>query len=1236
MRCPNCQHQNSETAKFCENCGYNLRAAPPPAQPPMRRDTPPADSPRATPPSPPTDPGLERLQKLVPREFARRLLDSRSGRVERERRVVTILFSDVKGSTALGDERDPEEVLEIMNGALDLLIEPVYRYEGTLARLMGDAILAFFGAPIAHEDDPERACLAALAMQHSIQQYAAELKRTRGLDQFAVRVGINTGLVVVGEVGSDLRVEYTAMGDAINVASRLENAAEPGSIVISETTARLVQHALALESLGALALKGKTEPVNAYRVLGRQAAPTSARGIAGLTSPLVGRERELAALQRAVENLIQGNGGIVALTGEAGLGKSRLIAELRKSQSADGTSPMADGESPISHLQLPVRWLEGRSLSYESNTPNAPFMDMLGRFFEFAPDDTDLERYDQLHARIQAILPGRADETAPFIATLLGIELTGEPLERIRYMMPPMLRGEIVKNLIALIGALAVDKPTVLVFEDVHWTDASSLELIGALASLVTHVPLLIVILLRPNKTDPAWQLHESLAAQYPAQHTTIALEPLNERDSRQLVANLLEIEDLPESIRALILAKAEGNPFFVEEVIRSLLDQKLVVSEVNLADGLPHWRATREIANIAIPDTLAGVITARLDRLDEEGKHTAQTAAVIGRNFRFDVLAEVSDEPQALEPSLALLQTRELVRQRTDDPGRAYLFKHALTQETAYNTLLKSKRTVLHKRVGETLERLAPQSVDDIARHFSEAGETRRAVPYLLAAGDRAIRSFAIAEALSYYSRAAETAKTGDNLTLTRRAYEGLGNALTFANELERALELYREMFEFGKAHDDIPMQVSALNKTASIVGMRQGQFPAAEEWVKQAETLAEQVGDKLGLAEAYTIRCMLCMTQADFDGTIRYMEQSVDIGRELNVKEQMAFGLTHITSARMNMADLEGSFRTAQEGMAIALEIGDREHEAELCLDGFGLYHWLHGEVAEAIRYIERGLEISAKINAVNNLIFGNYYRAWIAVECGDYETALAALERSIAAAAPMEEFMPFMLTIPVAARCHTYTQISPALWDKARPDYERALAMLETPTGLPGGGSAFPDLGFSALRRGELVTARELFTRGLDSPSIMRIVMRPRSLCGMASALLAAGKLDQAVPYLREAREFIQAHGIQNLEPPVALTEAQVSAAQGETERALKEYARAEFYGLEIGLLPYVWQARAGAARLLEALGRTAEAADKRAGAQAVIDERAARLNDLELRDLFVAAAQSQLDAIHIQSQ
>jgi len=325
--CPECGTELPPQAKFCTNCAAQV----------------------AAPSAGPSEAAARALRRLAPREFAERLLATR-GQTARERRIVTMLFSDVKGSTTFSEHLDPEEVMEIMDGAFDVLIEPITRYEGALARLMGDGILAFFGAPIAHEDDAERACRAALDIIASAQEYAARLEEERGIAGFSVRVGIHTGLVVVGEVGSDLRVEYTAMGDAVNLASRMETAAEPGTVLVTEDTHKLIAPLFEMESLGPIEVRGRTGPVETYRVLAPKAAAGKPRGIAGLDSPLVGREAEMQTLREALERLQAGVGGIVTVVGEAGIGKSRLVAELRKAAPPLG-----------------VGWEEGRCLSYGSS-----------------------------------------------------------------------------------------------------------------------------------------------------------------------------------------------------------------------------------------------------------------------------------------------------------------------------------------------------------------------------------------------------------------------------------------------------------------------------------------------------------------------------------------------------------------------------------------------------------------------------------------------------------------------------------------------------------------------------------------------------------------------------------------------------------------------------------------------------------------------------------------------------
>lgn len=1214
MLCPNCQHPNTATAKFCENCGFKLQTTENRLQ---TADIQAAPSSEVSCPAP--DDSLARLQKLVPKEFAQRLMQSRTGRVEGERRIVTILFCDVKGSTALGDERDPEEILEIMNGAFDALIEPVYRYEGTLARLMGDAILAFFGAPIAHEDDPERACLAALSMQEKVAAYAQELKRTRGIENFGVRVGINTGLVVVGEVGSDLRVEYTAMGDAINLASRMEQAAEPGNIVIAENTARLVRHVIELESLGALTVKGKAEPVPAYRVLARKAEPESARGIAGLTSPLVGRTQELEMLMERAQEVTQGRGQIVSVIGEAGLGKSRLVAEFGKALSANGVSQIARTNEPpaVRNPRSAFRWLEARSLSYETQTPYAPFVDLFNRLFEIDSHDSDAHAYEKVKTKLNDLVaPDAAAESAPFLATLIGIELTGEDLERVRYLMPPFLRGRIMQAVGQVIGALAARQPTVLEFEDLHWADTSSLELLNELLPLTESAPLMVLALMRPNKTDPAWGFHENAAARFPARYTALELQPLAEAQARELVANLLEIEDLPEGVRALILKKAEGNPFYVEEVIRSLLDQKLVIREGE------RWRATREISNIAIPDTLAGVITARLDRLDEEARRTAQTASILGREFEFAPLTDLYQAAASLEPSLDTLTRRELIRRKSEPVLNAYLFKHALTQETAYQSLLMSKRRALHKRAAEFLETHEAERVNEIARHWLDAQENERALPYLLQAADRAARAYATTEAMAYYTRAKEIAQTLGDVPALRRAYEGLGNALSFTIELPRAVQVFQEMLEVGKAYDDVLMQISALNKQANILSLRMGQLEKAEPLLLQAEELARKCQDKVGLGEMFVIRCQISLGTADFDTAMHYMGDAVQVGKDLNVKEQILWGFAHLASTYAFMLRFDDSEQVAAEGLQMAFDLENREFYADIKTTE-AILKWRRGDLKAAIEAGEEAASVGDRIGLSLMVVFGLWGAGWCYWQRGEYSAAANAFETALRAAEPFAAFMPFLIAMSEAP---LGSMLLDSAMDEANGLKFRGHALKLSNDAVAGmvNGAAWADIGWSALKLGDVELAEKLFTGALDYPSFFRLLMRPRNLLGLAELAKRRADFDTAQKYIDEARTLADEKQMRPFQPVIALADGQLQAAQGNHERAVELFADAEERATAMKMRPTILEARTGAASSLDALGRAGEAEGKRAGAREMKDEIAELIFDAEARKAFLKGA------------
>ncbi|MGH2544832.1 MAG: AAA family ATPase, partial [Ardenticatenaceae bacterium] len=511
-------------------------------------------------------------------------------------------FCDVKGSTAAARHLDPEEWAEIINGAFEYLIAPVYRYEGTLARLMGDAILAFFGAPIAHEDDPLRAVLAGLEILEGIRPYSEQVRRQWGFE-FSVRVGINTGLVVVGEVGSDLRMEYSALGDAINVASLMEETAQPGTLQVSEQSYRHVAPLFEFEPPRAIPLKGTTEVVQAYRVVQRKAQPGRLRGIQGLDAALVGRHRELEIIQDRLDRLQQGVGSLLFLVGEAGLGKSRLIAETRTRWLSD---------SPEMARRT---WYETASLSYEMGHPYGLFQRLARHLAGTTENDPPERTREHLAEILQSLSPEFRERATSVFDTLFATQSDGDgrPLEGEAF------KRQLFDVMLVLWRELASSLPTIIVFDDLHWADTASIALLQHLLQLTEQIPLLIIGALRPDRTAPAWQVKQMAETDYFHRYREVTLRPLSEAESDELVNRLLIVADLPSQLRQRILARTEGNPFFVEEVVRVLIDSGAMARD----ESGNHWITVDEPDAIEIPDSLQALLISRIDRLEEEARRT-------------------------------------------------------------------------------------------------------------------------------------------------------------------------------------------------------------------------------------------------------------------------------------------------------------------------------------------------------------------------------------------------------------------------------------------------------------------------------------------------------------------------------------------------------------------------------------------------------------------------------------
>jgi class 3 adenylate cyclase len=583
--------------------------------------------------TPADDARLTRLAAAAPAPLAEKM---RAARLAGERKVVTAVFADVVGSTALAEQMDPEEWTGIMNRAFDRFSPAIYRYEGTIARLLGDAVLAFFGAPVAHEDDPVRAVNASLEILGAARQYAEEVKARYNID-FALRVGINTGPVVVGDVGSDLKYEYTAMGDAVNLASRLQSAARPMTVLISANTYRFIAPVFDTTDLGFIDIKGKADPVRVYEVAGAKAQPGRLRGLAGLESRMVGRDAELATLRQLSTALHAGLGRVAVVVGEAGLGKTRLIAEWKAAVMAEmGDQAGAQAGGDGREGQPPAQWFEGHCLSYGQGLAYHLLIDVLRKVIGVTDAAGEPEVRAALQSHVEQWFGPNALDVYPYLGHLLSLQLEGAALERVRMLDPQAIQAQYLAALRQLFRTLAAQRPVVLILDDIHWIDPSSAELLTRLLPLTSEAPLLFCFVTRPDRETPGWRLISAARESLGASLTEITLNPLSDADSRQLVSNLLELEALPEHIRTIILQKAEGNPFFVEEVIRMLIDRGAIIKQGN------SWAAGKTIDTVEIPDNLQGLLLARIDRLPEDVKRTLRVASVIGRQFSVRVLEQV------------------------------------------------------------------------------------------------------------------------------------------------------------------------------------------------------------------------------------------------------------------------------------------------------------------------------------------------------------------------------------------------------------------------------------------------------------------------------------------------------------------------------------------------------------------------------------------------------------------
>ena len=769
MKCPKCQFENAEDSLFCRECGSSLEleiicpncsATHPPGSKFCNKCGHDLIEPREPSPIDYSEP-----QSYTPKHLADKILADRSS-IEGERKLVTVFFADVANYTAMSEKLDPEEVHQIMDGCFKILMDEIHKHEGTINQFTGDGVMALFGAPVAHEEHAQRACHAALAIREVMEPYGEKIKQDCGVE-FKMRIGLNSGHVIVGSIGDDLRMDYTAVGDTTNLAARMESAAEPGSILVSKNTQRIARHYFEFETSDKLEVKGKVEPLEVFELIEPSEVETrfEASVAKGLTR-FVGRKDSMAAIMEPFERIQAGSGQLVGVVGEAGVGKTRLMLEFKNRL------------TPGSYT-----YLQGQCLHYGDSIIYLPILDIIKSYFEIEEGDREFIIRKKIKENVLA-LDEKLEHTIPSFKELLSLK--ADDAEYLK-LEPKVKRERTFESIRDLFVRESQNRPLILVVEDLHWIDRTSEEFLDYLIGWLANARIMLILLYRTEYR------HQWGSKTY---YSKIGLDQLGPESSVELVKAMLEGGQVVPELRELILSRSAGNPLFMEEFTHSLLENGSIEKKDQ------QYVLSRDVSEIDVPDTIHGIIAARMDRLEENLKRTMQVASVIGREFAFRILQTIIQMREDIKTNLLNLQGLEFIYEKRLFPELEYIFKHALTQEVAYNSLLQKRRKEIHEQIGQAIEQIYAERLEEfyeiLAYHATAAGQKERALRYLIQASERAHRAASYREEATLLMRAITIAEeSGDKHVLPDlrarcgRAYAAIGLWGKAMPELEEALRL-------------------------------------------------------------------------------------------------------------------------------------------------------------------------------------------------------------------------------------------------------------------------------------------------------------------------------------------------------------------------------------------------------------------------------------------------------------
>jgi class 3 adenylate cyclase/DNA-binding winged helix-turn-helix (wHTH) protein/tetratricopeptide (TPR) repeat protein len=935
--CPVCTHSNPLESRFCNACGAHLAQSVPAAL--ASRFAFPA--------------------AYTPPHLAEKILTCRST-LAGERKQVTVLLCEIADASGLAERLGAEAMHSLLHTFFALALSAVHRYEGTITQCLGDGFMALFGAPLAHEDHARRAVLAAMGLQRHLATDATSPGQPYGV-QVSVCIGLHTGHVIVGAIGDTLRMDYTAVGDTINAAASLQQAAAPGQVVISEVTYHLVSGYCTAHPLGEVALQGNAGPARAWEVQAVHDTRTrlDVEAERGLTR-FVGRQRELRLLHASLAQAQAGQGHAVFIVGEPAIGKSRLLREFRR------------------QLGMEVVWLEGHALSFGRSMALHPVVDLLKRMCHMVQDDAPAIIVEKLTHGVQG-LGDNLSSTLPYLRYLLAVD-AGDAA--VQCMDPRLRRAEIFAALRRLMLQTTDARPHILLFEDLHWMDEATATFLALLIDSLPASRVLCLMTHRPGYVHPFGDR---------TYHTRLVLSPLASSEALQMARALLATAQLPTSLETLIVQKAEGNPFFVEELVKSLRE-----NEALQWDG-QQVVLTKPLEAIEVPSTLQALLMARIDRLPDLAKDTLQLASVIGREFTRRVLDQVAHAPDHTEGALQVLKAAELIYEVHHVPEPAYVFKHALTQEVAYHALLARQQQALHQRIGEVIETVyadrLPEHIEVLAHHFVLAQVWHKALSYLCQAAEKAVQAFSTHAALALYDQAlhaathlseAATVQTRmaihqaranlywvlsdarhahaeheRGLALARqvrdreqegRALAALGSVSFVARDFDRALAEARQAIAIAEVIHSQPI-LAAASCVVGSVHLLTGQLDQAATELEHTFTISRAAGDTVHQATALLFTGLLHNWQGAFDAAIRRTRQAQRIAREHNLPVPLLRTCFVLGLALTGKGAYDAALAVLEEGFALSEQLGDALYRLRM----HNVLAWLYLELGDLDRALD-----------------------------------------------------------------------------------------------------------------------------------------------------------------------------------------------------------------------------------------------------------------------------------------